>query len=147
MIHGIRTDIRRSSVRFFLAAMFCTIIAVRLAADATPCSYNLGIPPLISPVSLTAMGGMTSFSYDDIAVAMLDSPVTQSRACNVDSQSRVCLFAPKYSSSSSCSSLDQGICAQDGETFDYCLVTDEFSQLGLLLAMASTQPAVEAFAK
>lgn len=105
--------------------------------------------PLDDATSLIGIGG--TFDYDAIALAMLNSPgVTQTRACDVNGSIVQCLFVPKYPASDVCTAFHLDKCF-DAEhppgPGEFCLVTDEFSQLGLVLAMSKDPATVTAFAK
>lgn len=129
---------------FFVGAL--VLFATRLLADGTPCSINTATPPLVTS-TLPAING--SVHYDELAVDMLQSPnLAESANCQIGTETKQCLFVPLYSSSDACGTYDLGICADTGAgSYQYCMVTDEFSQLGLILAMSTDAAAVTAFEK
>jgi hypothetical protein len=122
-------------------ALLTFLVTAPAIADGTQCNLRLTAPQI---TTLTAMGGQRQFDYDHLAVAVLESPgVVQRRTCGASK----CLLVPLYSSSTACSSFNLGPC-HDGnrpDDYTYCMVTDEFSQLGLILVMAKDARAVEAF--
>lgn len=74
-----------------------------------------------------------------------DIKVVKPLRCTVDGQQVDCLFVPKYENSHSCVAFHWGKCdipaaQQDGNHF--CLVSDEFSQVGLALAMREQAVAI-----
>jgi hypothetical protein len=96
---------------------------------------------LLSPAS-TGFGGQTrAANYQTLASALTDNPnVVQKVSCSQGT----CLWVPWYKSSSSCqvSDLMGGANCDIGQTPDgqnNCMVTDEFSQAGMVLAMGNDQ--------
>jgi hypothetical protein len=132
--------------RRVIAAFLC-LVTVRLAADGTPCDLRTG--SLLAPgTKLTGLGGQKQFSYDDLALAFLDSPgVVERKPCGGSVNPPDCLFVPLYEASHSCTVKNFGPCREDGRPDDYtfCMVTDEFSQLGLILVMSTDPRAIAAF--
>lgn len=75
-----------------------------------------------------------------------DSDVVKPLRCTVGGQQVDCLFVPKRSSSSDCDgTIDYGICgilAGQQDANHFCLISDEFSQVGLALAMREQASAI-----
>lgn len=132
-----------------LAAAMLLILAGPANAEGPACVPTTNELPLADATTLTGIGG--TFDYDAIALAMLNAPgVTQTRDCDVNNATVQCLFVPKYGSSDDCTSFHLDKCFDNDHPAgpgEFCLVTDEFSQLGLILALAKDNAAVTAFGK
>lgn len=119
-------------------AMFCILASAR--GEGPQCEFTTELPPLSANLS---------FTYDAIARDMLDSPgVVTTAACTVGMTATQCLLVPKFNGSSSCEipdDYDKDICAENGSTsgYDFCMVSDEFSQLGLVLALGRNDPTIQ----
>lgn len=132
-----------------VAGVLAIALAGRLFGDGPPCDPTTHELPLDDTTVLTGISG--TFSYDAIALAMLNSPgVTQTRSCDVGGVTEQCLFVPKYPGSDACGAFHLEKCfdaSHPAGPNEFCLVTDEFSQLGLILAMATDPAAVTAFGR
>ncbi|HET7436074.1 MAG TPA: hypothetical protein VFN10_15295 [Thermoanaerobaculia bacterium] len=137
-------------MRFFIVACITVVFLLvwPLRADGPLCTRTTNELPLADNLALSGIGG--SFTYDDITGDMLAaSGVTSTRSCIVAGETVECLFVPKYTSSDSCSTYHLDKCfdaSHPAGPNDFCVVTDELSQFGLLLALSKTQAAVDAFA-
>jgi hypothetical protein len=91
-------------------------------------------PPLSNDQAMTGMNGAT-FKYDDLINDWLGSGAVVVKACVIGGRNATCLFVPKFGSSSQCD-LDGSTCGVGTATSTrFCMVTDEFSLIGLGLAM------------
>jgi uncharacterized membrane protein YgcG len=119
-------------VAFFLALLFVCSVAIPSVHAS-----------LLNPSSIGFSGQTRSANYD----ALVDALYTSG---NVTTTIGDKLWVPWFSSSSACgvSNLQSGGACNSGETIDFthnCMVTDEFSQVGILVAMGSDQARMDQF--
>ena len=130
---------RLTSVAVAIIALL--FVALPLAAQSCP---PAAADPILDP-SAPGLAGMSRLaSFDHFVDVWLDpaNHVTQSVSCPTGT----CLWVPWYASSDSCTTSNLhtkcGL-APDGSYTISCLASDEFSQVGMALAMSSRQTAFD----
>lgn len=118
------------------------------SAAQTRSSVLLTPAPPATEVTFTGLHGNT-FTYDRVLLDLLASPSVATFDCTMAGAAAKCLFAKKLDGSNSCGSgaLDYSICGLAGAKSDqrFCVVSDEQSQVGLALSMASDEVAKQGF--
>ena len=122
-----------------LAALFIASLAFAAGADdqcGTPTSV-----PLLS--SSTTFDGV---SYDSLISAWLATPGKPLQLIDCPNGGQ-CLWVPWYDGSDSCETADLKLteCSAVAANGESCLVTDEFSQVGMVLAMGTSAESAAAF--
>jgi len=123
------------------SALFAIVISVAAMAE-------LPSPPLDKDATFGDIHGNDFYFNDLVDTWIGDGRVVRSASCVVDGQNVDCLLVPKYQKSNYCNSdpngpepwknLDWDKCSvptQNRDNNHFCLVTDEFSQVGMALAM------------
>lgn len=130
---------------FFLIIGFALLFAAVLLLGLGPTGFAIlsGNIPLLEPSSLGFDGQMRSQNY----YALMDALYANG---NVTTTIGDKLWVPWYSRSDQCSvnDLHSGSNCNSGETIDAthnCMVTDEFSQVGILVAMGDDQTRMNQF--
>ena len=111
-----------------------------VCGTTTPPTCSAGAKPILDPNSAGFAGESRSANYDRLVSVWTSNPqIMQSMQC----AQGTCLWVPWYSSSSACSvnELQKGGNCNIGtvDMQNNCMVTDEFSQVGMVLAMSNDQ--------
>jgi hypothetical protein len=118
------------------------VLSIVLALSILAFSVN-AIEALLSPIEIGFDSKSRSQNYDDLLDALFSNGKVVTSFDNK-------LWVPWFSSSSECglSYLKSGNSCNSGQTIDFshnCMVTDEFSQVGILVAMGRNQQRMDNF--